>query len=207
MRDVLLLNKGEGRFADGSAAFGLAEDRGSIGVAAADFDADRHIDLFLTGVGENRLLRNVDGKRFEDISAVLKPTGVPAVSLMARWLDLDQDGDLDLYVVNYCAAADAEKAFERGRGGTPGWRIRFIATTASTGRCGGRHDPGPRTGGDGVRPRDGEGVVDRTCTVAGGRSAAGRRKSPHRHRRARRRQRSRSRLCADGRQEPAGRAS
>ncbi len=109
VRDVLLLNKGDGRFEDGSAAFGLASDRGSIGVAAADFDADKHIDLFLTAAGENRLLRNIDGKRFEDISSQIKPMGEPAVSLMARWLDLDQDGDLDLYVVNYCAAKDASK--------------------------------------------------------------------------------------------------
>ena len=47
----LLLNKGDGRFEDGSAAFGLASDRASIGVAAADFDADQHIDLFLTRRG------------------------------------------------------------------------------------------------------------------------------------------------------------
>ena len=104
-------NKGEGRFEDASASFGLPADRASLGVAAADFDADRHIDLFLTGVGDNRLLRNRDGKAFEDVSSILKPTGPPAVSLMARWLDLDQDGDLDLYVVNYCAAEHADKAF------------------------------------------------------------------------------------------------
>ena len=53
-------------------AFGLPEDRASLGVAAADFDADRHIDLFLTGVGDNRLLRNRDGKTFEDISCVAR---------------------------------------------------------------------------------------------------------------------------------------
>ena len=56
-------------------------------------------------------LRNVEGKKFEDISSTAEADGAPAVSLMARWLDLDQDGDLDLYVVNYCAAAHAEKAF------------------------------------------------------------------------------------------------
>jgi tetratricopeptide (TPR) repeat protein len=117
VRDILLLNKGEGRFTDGSAAFGLARDHGSIGVAAGDFDADKHIDLFLTGVGGNRLLRNIEGKRFENISAVLKPTGVPALSLMARWVDIDQDGDLDLYVVNYGAAADAEKVASGAGGG------------------------------------------------------------------------------------------
>ena len=111
VHDVLLLNKGEGRFEDASAIFGLPLDRASIGVAAADFDADRHIDLFLTGVDSNRLLRNHEGKKFEDISKTLKSSGPPAISLMARWLDLDQDGDLDLYVVNYCSAEHADKAF------------------------------------------------------------------------------------------------
>ena len=111
IHDALLLNKGEGRFDDASAAFGLPGDLGSLGVAAADFDADRHIDVFLTGVGRNRLLRNRDGKSFEDITSTLTSVGPPAVSLMARWLDLDQDGDLDLYIVNYCAVDQADKAF------------------------------------------------------------------------------------------------
>jgi hypothetical protein len=111
IRDVLLLNKGDGRFEDASREFGLPADHASVGAAAADFDADRHIDLFLTGVGDNRLLRNRDGKRFEDISSTLKPVGAPALALMARWLDLDQDGDLDLYIVNYRAALQAGKAF------------------------------------------------------------------------------------------------
>ena len=125
VHDALLLNKGDGRFEDGSAAFALASDRASIGSAAADFDADRHIDLFLTGVGENRLLRNVGGKKFEDISSVLKPMKTAAVSLTARWLDLDQDGDLDLYVVNYCAAEHAEKAFT-GAGEPPPGLPNFV---------------------------------------------------------------------------------
>jgi tetratricopeptide (TPR) repeat protein len=111
VHDVLLLNQGEGRFDDASARFGLPGDRASLGVAAADFDADRHIDVFLTGVGTNLLLRNRDGSRFEDISSNIKMSGSPALSLMARWLDLDQDGDLDLYVVNHCAAEHADKAF------------------------------------------------------------------------------------------------
>ncbi len=120
IRDILLLNKGDGRFEDASASFGLPEDRASLGVAAGDFDADRHIDLFLTGLGENRLLRNRDGARFEDISSQLKPANPPALSLTARWIDLDQDGDLDLYVVNYCAAEHADTAFTPSQPTPPG---------------------------------------------------------------------------------------
>ena len=110
-RDVLLLNKGEGRFEDASAAFGLAGDRASLGVAAGDFDADRRVDLFLTGVGGNLLLRNQNGERFEDVTETLGPQEPPSLSLSARWLDLDQDGDLDLVVVNYTAADHADAAF------------------------------------------------------------------------------------------------
>ena len=100
IRDVLLLNKTDGTFEDASKAWGLPDDRASLGAAAGDFDADRHIDLFLTSLDGNHLLRNEGGKRFVDVTAKagIKDDGV--LSLTARWLDLDQDGDLDLYVVN-----------------------------------------------------------------------------------------------------------
>src|SRR5262249_13177652 len=74
---------------------------------------------YLTGVGDNRLLRNRGGTAFEDITSSLKPAGPPSLSLTARWIDLDQDGDLDLYVVNYCAAENAGEALA-GRGTIPG---------------------------------------------------------------------------------------
>jgi tetratricopeptide (TPR) repeat protein len=111
VRDALLRNLGEGRFEDVTLDLGLPKDRASLGVAAADFDADRRVDLFLTGLGDNRLFHNTSPKGFEDVTKALKPTGPSAVALTARWLDLDQDGDLDLYVVNYTAADHAGEAF------------------------------------------------------------------------------------------------
>jgi FG-GAP-like repeat len=110
IHDVLLLNRGQYTYEDATAAFGLPDDRAGLGVAAGDFDADRRIDLFLTGSGDNRLYRNV-GKRFEDVTKAAGIDGSTALSLSARWLDLDQDGDLDLYVINYTAAANADQAF------------------------------------------------------------------------------------------------
>jgi tetratricopeptide (TPR) repeat protein len=100
IRDALLLNKGDGTFEDVSKAWGLPDDRASLGAAAGDFDADRHIDLFLTGLDGNHLLRNEGGKKFVDVTAKAGIKDDHVLSLTARWLDLDQDGDLDLYVVN-----------------------------------------------------------------------------------------------------------
>ncbi len=74
------------------------------GIAAGDYDADGHLDLFYACGGfntasQNRLLRaNGDGT-FEDAT----PTaGLPEVqpSFAGLWLDHDLDGDLDLHVTN-----------------------------------------------------------------------------------------------------------
>ncbi len=111
VRDALLINKGEGRFEDATEALGIPIDRVSLGVAASDFDADRRVDLFLTGVGDNRLLRNVGKSGFQDVTKAAGITASKSVSLTARWMDLDQDGDLDLYVVNYTSVENAETAF------------------------------------------------------------------------------------------------
>ena len=207
VRDVLLLNKGEGRFEDASAAFGLPQDRASLGVAAADFDADRHIDLFLTGVGDNRLLRNRDGKTFEDISPTLKPIGPPAVSLTARWLDLDQDGDLDLYVVNYCAAEHADKAFIGAGDAAAGLGERRLSQRRPA-----RPDLRPPRArrraplAVAYGERQGERrAFDRPDSLDGGRGACWAAQSPHRDRRARPRQRPRPRP-GPGRREDARRS-
>ncbi len=84
-------------------------------MAAGDFDADGRVDLALTGVGDNRLLRNKGGT-FQDVTdeAGLDGAGPAAVSPTARFLDLDQDGDLDLYVVNYTAVENVDQAFQDG---------------------------------------------------------------------------------------------
>ncbi|HWE36226.1 MAG TPA: FG-GAP-like repeat-containing protein [Isosphaeraceae bacterium] len=111
VRDALLRNRGDGAFEDVTAAFHLPDDRASLGVAAGDFDADGHVDLYLTGVGDNRLVRNVGGKGFADITGLAGVAGPAAISPTARWIDLDQDGDLDLYVVNFTGLDHKDDAF------------------------------------------------------------------------------------------------
>ncbi len=109
LRDALLINQGQGRFVDESDAFGVPTDHPSTGVAVADFDADKHVDLLLTGLREHRLLRNTSGW-LDDVSYLMGVSEVPTLGLTARWLDLDQDGDLDLYLVLH-THSDSSKVF------------------------------------------------------------------------------------------------
>jgi hypothetical protein len=110
-RDALLRNLGDGAFEDVTEKYGLPLDRASLGAAAADFDADRRIDLALTGFDGVRLFRNEGGTSLVDISDALGEPRSTVVAPTARWLDLDQDGDLDLVVLAYCPADRAARAF------------------------------------------------------------------------------------------------
>jgi hypothetical protein len=98
---LLFVNDGNGRFTDGTAGAGLALDAYGMGVAAGDYDNDGWVDLFITAVGRNTLLRNIGG-RFRDITAEAGVGGSPDQwSTCATWFDADNDGDLDLFVCRY----------------------------------------------------------------------------------------------------------
>jgi hypothetical protein len=92
---ALYYNDGTGHFRDRTAEVGLDFPIYGTGVAAGDFDADGRVDLFLTAVGENRLLRNV-GDWFLEVGGSSEEW-----SASAAFFDYDNDGDLDLFVVNY----------------------------------------------------------------------------------------------------------
>ncbi len=98
---ALYRNDGEGRFSDVTAATGLDLSFYGMGVATADYDADGDTDLFITAVGKNHLLRN-DGGTFRDVTAEAGVAGgVEEWSSSAGFFDVDNDGDLDLFVANY----------------------------------------------------------------------------------------------------------
>lgn len=97
----LYRNDGSGGFDDVTDAAGLRLEQYGMGVATGDFDNDGWTDLYLANLGRNRLLRN-DGGRFVDVTAVAGVAGNPEDwSTGTAFLDYDNDGDLDLFVVNY----------------------------------------------------------------------------------------------------------
>src|SRR5438132_12015681 len=69
---ALYRNKGDGAFEDVTGATGLALTFYGMGVTVGDYDNDGWPDLFITGVGGNRLFRNVaadgGGRRFVEVT-------------------------------------------------------------------------------------------------------------------------------------------
>ncbi|MEO0652355.1 MAG: CRTAC1 family protein [Planctomycetota bacterium] len=99
-------NAGEGRFRNVTEGSG-ADDRGyGNGVACGDVDGDGRVDLYVTNVGANALLRNRGDLRFERLASGAEDEGW---GTSAAFFDADRDGDLDLYVCNYLVwSADNE---------------------------------------------------------------------------------------------------
>ena len=96
----LYRNDGALRFTDVTDAAGVRGVGYAMGAAAADYDNDGHVDLFVGGVRQNQLLHNRGDGRFEDVAG---KAGIASGewSVGGSWLDYDNDGRLDLLVVNY----------------------------------------------------------------------------------------------------------
>ena len=93
---------GSGRFSDVSDSLPAGAPLYGMGAAVGDYDGDGDVDVFVTALGANRLLRNVEGQRFEDVTEVAGVAGADdAWSTGAAFVDYDRDQDLDLVVLNY----------------------------------------------------------------------------------------------------------
>src|SRR5215813_4107277 len=92
--------KPDGIFEDVTERAGLKGEGYSMGVAAADYDNDGWVDLYLTGYGANHLYRNNGDGTFTDVSKKLGVAG-GGWATSAGWIDYDRDGRLDLFVARY----------------------------------------------------------------------------------------------------------
>ena len=93
---------GEPRFTDVTAGSGLDVSLYGMGVACGDFDNDGRVDVFITAVGGNHLFHNLGGGKFADVTASAGVGGgSDQWSTAAAWIDIDNDGDLDLFVAHY----------------------------------------------------------------------------------------------------------
>jgi enediyne biosynthesis protein E4 len=113
----LFRNDGNMQFTDVTDIAGVRGVGYAMGAAAADYDNDGHVDLFVAGVRQNQLLHNRGDGRFEDVT---KQSGIASGewAVAAGWFDYDNDGRLDLLVVNYVQwSVEANRSCgEEGRG-------------------------------------------------------------------------------------------
>ena len=111
----LYRNDGNGVFTDVTAAAGLSGSGFDVGVAVGDYDNDGHPDLFVAGVHGNTLYHNNGNGTFTDVTKKagldksIDPEFGPIFSVAAAWVDVNNDGLLDLFVVNYLQWTYAEK--------------------------------------------------------------------------------------------------
>ncbi len=130
LADSLFRNEGQGTFTDVSAMSGLSSSRGNgLGVVAGDFDGDHDVDIFVANDQmANHLWRNEGDGTFTDIALLagcaVDQQGTPKAGMGTLAEDVDDDGDLDLLVVNLRAQADS---FFRNEGNY------FIDDTAAVG--------------------------------------------------------------------------
>jgi hypothetical protein len=96
----LYRNDGGMRFTDVTDSAGVRGIGYAMGAAAADYDNDGHVDLFVAGVRQNQLLHNRGDGGFDDVTG---RAGIASGDwgVAGGWFDYDNDGRLDLFVVNY----------------------------------------------------------------------------------------------------------
>ena len=102
----LFRNNGDGTFSDVTEKAGLAGTGYDTAVAVGDYDNDGYQDLFVSGVHHNTLYHNNGDGTFTDVT---EKAGLgnpdrefgPLWSTGAVWVDVNNDGLLDLFIVNY----------------------------------------------------------------------------------------------------------
>ncbi len=121
----VLYRNDDGRFHDTARISGVAYsenglEQASMGIAAADYDADGDLDLFVTNFANdnNTLYQNMGGGFFFDTSfaAGLGAASFTELGWGAGFFDADNDGDQDLIVVNL----DSRPTLLRNDGGNRG---------------------------------------------------------------------------------------
>ena len=100
-RNALYRNDGAWKFTEVTDSAGVGDPGYGLGVAIGDYDNDGDRDIYVNNFGPNVLYRNNGDGTFADVTLAARVANGDQVGAGASFLDIDLDGDLDLFVANY----------------------------------------------------------------------------------------------------------
>ena len=202
---ALYRNDGKGHFEDVTKEAGLDKTFYGQGVAVGDYDNDGDPDLYVTAIGGGHLFRN-DGKgHFDDVTDAANARGPNGWLTGAAFLDIENDGDLDLFIANYITwtpEIDKVQGFQL-TGHRPGLRAADLVQRLVLRPLAQRRRPVHRHQRAGGHPGPHARPEGAGRQVAGRRPLRRRRRRPGRHRRGQR-HRPELPLSQQGRREVRG---
>ena len=131
---TLYRNRQDGQFVDVTQAAGVGNSGYGMGVAAADYDNDGHVDLYITTYGPNLLYHNKGNGRFADVTTAagvghpdLAPEPPLAISTTTA-MSTSTSPTTSIAAPTTPATAVRTSAFTARRGATPPNPTRSTAT-------------------------------------------------------------------------------
>lgn len=112
---------GRSRFQDWTPTSGLDAAFGNgLGVAPADYDQDGNMDLYVANdATPNNLWHNQGRGKYADkgllLGCAVNGNGTPEAGMGVQWVDVDQDGDLDLFMTHLRRETNTFYMNRRGR--------------------------------------------------------------------------------------------
>ena len=116
----LYRNNGDGTFTDTTHRTGVGDTGYGIGCCVADYNNDGNSDLFVTNYGQNVLYRNNGDGTFTVVTTEAGIGGESRFSAGCAFADYNNDGWLDLVVVNY-VSVDLKTAPDCSQAGIPAY--------------------------------------------------------------------------------------
>lgn len=130
----LYQQQSDGSFVDIAATAGVAHPGNSQGVAWGDFNRDGWLDMYvINNGGDNALYQNNGNDTFTDVAPTHGLTG-NGNTRDATWVDADNDGDLDLFLIN----SDGYQLWRNGLAQRNWLHVRLTGTASSAEALGAR---------------------------------------------------------------------